>query len=402
MTKQNEKDAKRVPELRFKGFTDDWEQRKFSDIYKKSSEKNDLSFSKDKVISVANNKWGTAPKNSTDKYMRTYYVYRIGDIAFEGNKSKKFKFGRFVENTLANGIVSHVFDIYRPTQKEHDLWFWKYYIHNENIMRDVLRKSTTKATMMTNLVNKDLLKQKLNIPILEEQKKIGRLFNQIDRTITLHEEKQHQLEQLKKALLQKMFADKTGYPALRFKGFTEKWEQRKPKNYLRESRILGSTGVDAKKLTVKLWGKGVVEKKESISGSNNTRYYIRHAGQLMYGKLDFLHAAFGIVPKELDKYESTADSPAFDIIDGNPKFLLEFFLRKEFYLRNGQRANGSRKAKRIHEKDFLEMPILVPYKSEQTKIGNLINSLDRTITLHDKKIQYLKQLKRGLLQKMFV
>ena len=126
-----------------------WEQRKFSDIYKKSSEKNDLSFSKDKVISVANNKWGTAPKNSTDKYMRTYYVYRIGDIAFEGNKSKKFKFGRFVENTLANGIVSHVFDIYRPTQKEHDLWFWKYYIHNENIMRNILRKSTTKATETT-------------------------------------------------------------------------------------------------------------------------------------------------------------------------------------------------------------------------------------------------------------
>jgi len=190
-------------------------------------------------------------------------------------------------------------------------------------------------------------------------------------------------------------------PELRFKGFTDDWEQRKPKNYLRESRILGSTGVDAKKLTVKLWGKGVVEKKESISGSSNTRYYIRHAGQLMYGKLDFLHAAFGIVPKELDKYESTADSPAFDIIDGNPKFLLESFLRKEFYLRNGQRANGSRKAKRIHEKDFLEMPILVPHKSEQTKIGNLINSLDKTITLHEEKQRQLERLKKALLQKMF-
>ncbi|MFR0618460.1 restriction endonuclease subunit S [Limosilactobacillus mucosae] len=170
---------------------------------------------------------------------------------------------------------------------------------------------------------------------------------------------------------------------------------------MRESRILGSTGVDAKKLTVKLWGKGVVEKKESISGSSNTRYYIRHSGQLMYGKLDFLHAAFGIVPKELDKYESTADSPAFDIIDGNPKFLLESFLRKEFYLRNGQRANGSRKAKRIHEKDFLEMPILVPYKSEQTKIGNLINSLDKTITLHEEQHRQLERLKKALLQKMF-
>ncbi|WP_109587962.1 restriction endonuclease subunit S [Limosilactobacillus mucosae] len=121
----------------------------------------------------------------------------------------------------------------------------------------------------------------------------------------------------------------------------------------------------------------------------------------MYGKLDFLHAAFGIVPKELDKYESTADSPAFDIIDGNPKFLLESFLRKEFYLRNGQRANGSRKAKRIHEKDFLEMPILVPYKSEQTKIGNLINSLDKTITLHEEQHRQLERLKKALLQKMF-
>ena len=193
------------PALRFKNFTEKWEQRKFSDIYKKSSEKNDLSFSKDKVISVANNKWGTAPKNSTDKYMRTYYVYRIGDIAFEGNKSKKFKFGRFVENTLANGIVSHVFDIYRPTQKEHDLWFWKYYIHNENIMRDVLRKSTTKATMMTNLVNKDLLKQKLNIPSIEEQEKIGNYLSKLDHLITLHQHKIDNLKRLKRALLQKMF-----------------------------------------------------------------------------------------------------------------------------------------------------------------------------------------------------
>ena len=273
---------------------------------------------------------------------------------------------------------------------------------NSNSYHDKLRP-LMQGIKVTSISKKNLKNTILQFPKeLEEQKRIGKLFIKLNRTITLHEEKHRQLERLKKALLQKMFADETGYPALRFKGFTAKWEQRKPKNYLRESRILGSTGVDAKKLTVKLWGKGVVEKKESISGSSNTRYYIRHAEQLMYGKLDFLHAAFGIVPKELDKYESTADSPAFDIIDGNPKFLLESFLRKEFYLRNGQRANGSRKAKRIHEKDFLEMPILVPYKSEQTKIGNLINSLDKTITLHDKKIQYLKQLKRGLLQKMFV
>lgn len=384
MTKQNEKDAKRVPELRFKGFTDDWEQRKFSDIYKKSSEKNDLSFSKDKVISVANNKWGTAPKNSTDKYMRTYYVYRIGDIAFEGNKSKKFKFGRFVENTLANGIVSHVFDIYRPTQKEHDLWFWKYYIHNENIMRDVLRKSTTKATMMTNLVNKDLLKQKLNIPILEEQKKIGRLFNQIDRTITLHEEQHRRLEQLKKALLQKMFADETGYPALRFKGFTENWKQ----SYLKDIASVNS-GRDYKHLNkgnIPVYGTGgymlSVDKalsntKDGIGigrkGTINNPYILRAP----FWTVDTL---FYVIPYNIDL-----------------NFLYGIFQKIDWRKKDESTGVPSLSKENINKTKFK-----IPAISEQKKIGIIFQNLDSLITLHQHKIHNLKRLKRALLQKMFV
>lgn len=384
MTKQNEKDAKRVPELRFKGFTDDWEQRKFSDIYKKSSEKNDLSFSKDKVISVANNKWGTAPKNSTDKYMRTYYVYRIGDIAFEGHKSKKFKFGRFVENTLANGIVSHVFDIYRPTQKEHDLWFWKYYIHNENIMRDVLRKSTTKATMMTNLVNKDLLKQKLNIPILEEQKKIGRLFNQIDRTITLHEEQHRRLEQLKKALLQKMFADETGYPALRFKGFTENWKQ----SYLKDIASVNS-GRDYKHLNkgnIPVYGTGgymlSVDKalsntKDGIGigrkGTINNPYILRAP----FWTVDTL---FYVIPYNIDL-----------------NFLYGIFQKIDWRKKDESTGVPSLSKENINKTKFK-----IPAISEQKKIGIIFQNLDSLITLHQHKIHNLKRLKRALLQKMFV
>ena len=402
MTKQNEKGAKRVPELRFKGFTDDWEQRKLGEIFNERKEKSENS--NEQLLSVTINdgvvKSDTLDrKSNASKDKSNYKIVNLDDIAYNSMRMWQGSLGV----SSYYGIVSPAYTVIsvRNVGKDNP-YFYKYSFKRSRSL-NVFRKHSQGLTPDTWNLKYPLFKQiKYQAPSLIEQEKIGQLFQSLDKTITLHEEKQRQLEQLKKALLQKMFADETGYPVLRFKGFTAKWEQRKPKNYLRESRILGSTGVDAKKLTVKLWGKGVVEKKESISGSSNTRYYIRHAGQLMYGKLDFLHAAFGIVPKELDKYESTADSPAFDIIDGNPKFLLESFLRKEFYLRNGQRANGSRKAKRIHEKDFLEMPILVPYKSEQTKIGNLINSLDKTITLHDKKIQYLKQLKRGLLQKMFV
>ena len=134
-----------------------------------------------------------------------------------------------------------------------------------------------------------------------------------------------------------------------------------------------------------MWGKGIVQKETIFQGSSNTKYYIRHVGQLMYGKLDFLHAAFGIVPEKLDGYESTADSPAFDIINGNSDFFLRTFLRRDFYLRNGERANGSRKAKRIHEDVFLNMEIYVPKISEQKRISNFFNQLDSLIALHQRK-----------------
>ena len=191
-------------------------------------------------------------------------------------------------------------------------------------------------------------------------------------------------------------------PKLRFNGYTNDWEHVKPKKYLKISKVPGSNGLIAKKLTVKLWGKGVVEKDTTFNGSENTKYFTRKSGQLMYGKLDFLHAAFGIVPQNLNNYESTADSPAFDINDaGDRTFLINYFLRPEFYLKNGEKANGSRKAKRIHEETFLNMPMQAPIKSEQEKIAKTFNSLNNTIQLHERKCEELTLIKKSLLQKLF-
>ena len=191
-------------------------------------------------------------------------------------------------------------------------------------------------------------------------------------------------------------------PKLRFNGYTNDWEHVKPKKYLKISKVPGSNGLIAKKLTVKLWGKGVVEKDTTFNGSENTKYFTRKSGQLIYGKLDFLHAAFGIVPQNLNNYESTADSPAFDINDvGDRIFLINYFLRPEFYLKNGEKANGSRKAKRIHEETFLNMPMQAPIKSEQEKIAKTLNSLNNTIQLHERKCEELALIKKALLQKLF-
>ena len=189
-------------------------------------------------------------------------------------------------------------------------------------------------------------------------------------------------------------------PALRFEGFSDPWEQRKVGDYLVESRERGSSGDVAKKLTVKLWGKGVTEKAE-ISGSAHTQYYVRHAGQFIYSKLDFLNAAFGVIPDNLDEYESTADLPAFDVSNLDARFLLLKATQRSFYLRYGTIADGSRKAKRIHSEAFLAMPLFVPDYIEQTRIANLFARLDSLIALHQRKHEKLKTVKQSLLEKMF-
>ena len=193
---------------------------------------------------------------------------------------------------------------------------------------------------------------------------------------------------------------KTLVPQIRFAGFTDPWEQRKVGDFLSESRVKGNTGLNSRKLTVKLWGKGVIEKND-FGGSEHTQYFIRHKGQFIYSKLDFLNSAFGVIPEKLDGYESTADLPAFDLVEMNPHFMFFTAIQEGFYLKHGSAADGSRKAKRIHVNTFLEMPIMVPTVAEQDLVVEYLQSLDCLITLHQRKYDKLCVLKKSMLDKMF-
>lgn len=194
-------------------------------------------------------------------------------------------------------------------------------------------------------------------------------------------------------------------PRKRFPEFdgTGNWVERKIGDFLTESREKGSKGDVAKKLTVKLWGKGVFEKAEALTGSANTQYYRRSAGQFIYSKLDFLNQAFGIIPEALDGFESTIDLPCFDIKPGlNPTFLLEYVQRESFYKKNGEVADGGRKAKRIQPEVFFEMPIIVPPRlEEQDAIAEAILSIDAVIEAETEKLDALKDHKQGLMLELF-
>ena len=196
-----------TPNIRFKGFDDDWEQRKFGELYKKVSRKNDLSYGIENIISVANMYYKKDVTVKNNEYLKTYNIFELGDIAFEGNKSKNFAHGRFVENTIGNGIVSHVFDVFKPIS-EYDLMFWKYLINNEGVMGRIMARCTKSSTMMTTLVANDFLKEEICVPNIEEQHMIGIFFQSLDHLITLHQRKCDEAKEMKKFMLQNMFPKK--------------------------------------------------------------------------------------------------------------------------------------------------------------------------------------------------
>lgn len=164
-----------------------WEQRKFGELYRPVSEKNDLSFGRDRIISVANMYFNSAVYVTEDSYLATYNIMRLGDIAFEGNRNKRFAHGRFVENTIGDGIVSHVFKVFRPVGNNFDLAYWKHAINNEKLMKDALTRSTKASTMMHELVSSDFLEESTLVPSLDEQRAIGTAIDSIDNLITLHQ-----------------------------------------------------------------------------------------------------------------------------------------------------------------------------------------------------------------------
>ena len=382
-----------VPQIRFAGFTDPWEQRKLGELEKQDV----LHLKRGIVISAADME--SCPGN--------YPVYS-SSASQNGEMGKygKYMFNQELVTWSIDGGGSvfyrpkHKFSVtnvcgYVETSSMVDCAFLAYqmgYIHSQ-----IHFDYTVKAHPS---VIRDLYT--LSWTSLTEQRRIGAFFDRLDSLITLHQRKYDKLCVLKKSMLDKMFP-KGGslYPEIRFAGFTDPWEQRKVGDFLSESRIKGNTGLNSRKLTVKLWGKGVIEKND-FGGSEHTQYFIRHKGQFIYSKLDFLNSAFGVIPEKLDGYESTADLPAFDLVEMNPHFMFFTAIQEGFYLKHGSAADGSRKAKRIHVNTFLEMPIMVPTVAEQDLIVEYLQSLDCLITLHQRKLELLRNIKKSMLDKMFV
>ena len=245
-------------------------------------------------------------------------------------------------------------------------------------------------TSITHLTREKLIELPILLPPLPEQRKIAEILRTWDEAIEATTKLVTALNARREALRTKLVteADIGGRPTV----FGE---------FLKESRILGSDGASARKITVKLYGKGAVPKSDKRDGSTKTRYYRRSPGQLIYSKLDFLNGAFAIVPESLQGYESSLDLPAFDISEQvNPKWLIEYLTRPAYYTAQLHLARGQRKARRIAPDDFLASPVKLPQRARQDEIAEVLTVADREIALRETELDTLMRQKRGLMQKL--
>lgn len=275
--------------------------------------------------------------------------------------------------------------------------FLNYWMNSPSAVA-TLRALATPGVSQFN-INPTVLRDRFRVPLpsLERQAAIVAALDTFDRHIHNTRSLCRSKREFRHGLTQRLFAERQhDYSPATSSDQTQPLERA-----LSESRVLASTGQHARKLTIKLHGRGLVAKRDTRPGSANTQYYRRSAGQFIYSKLDFLNGAFGIVPPELDGYESTLDLPAFDISDDvNPRWLLQMFSWPGFYKRHLGLANGGRKARRVNPVQLLRVAITFPPRDAQDQIADLLDACDQEIELLDKLTSALDRQKRALFPKL--
>ena len=199
------KNGEKNPEIRFEGFTDDWEQRKFGELFSRRMERNLGQFDNTRWISVARMYFQDPDRVTSNNIDTRTYVMREGDIAFEGHSNQEYRYGRFVANDIGDGVISELFPIYQHIVPYNN-YYWKYAIQIETIMAPkILRCIEISYTSSNKLDEKFFLEESTSVPGIEEQRKIGALLSNLDNLITLHQRKCEKLKELKKFMLQNMF-----------------------------------------------------------------------------------------------------------------------------------------------------------------------------------------------------
>lgn len=404
------------PEIRFPGFTEDWEQRKLGEGTSKIGDGlhgtpqytddgtvffiNGNNLVDGKIVITKETKLVTElDQSKDDKLLNNDTILMsingtIGNLAWYNN-----------EKVMLGKSAAYL------TISEFDKKFIYSYLQTPAIKKYFSDNLT--GTTIKNLGLKTIRNTNLFVPIIEEQQKIGSFFKQLDDTIALHQRKLDLLKETKKGFLQKMFP-KNGakVPEIRFPGFTEDWEERKLKELFQPSKNKNNNGLyNQKDILAASLGTELIPKR-TFFGLKSTResvknYRIVKTGDLIYTKSPIKGFPNGIIRS--NKGNVGIVPPLYCVYtlqkDINSSIIQLYFEDKnrlDFYLFPLVNV-GARNNVNITDLEFLEGKVTIPKSyEEQSKIVQFMEQLNTTIALHQRKLDLLKETKKGFLQKMFV
>jgi type I restriction enzyme S subunit len=232
------------------------------------------------------------------------------------------------------------------------------------------------------------------LPPLPEQQAIAQVLGTIDQAIQTTERLIAQKELRKKWLMQQLLTGK-----MRLKGFGGEWREVELGEFIKESRIPSESNDVNKRITVKLNLNGI--EKRDVRGSESedaTNFFVRKAGQFIYGKQNLHKGAFGIIPDELDGFESSQDIPSFDFTEKIiPHYFLYFLSQENVYLSLEKISTGTG-SKRIHPESLYKVKYGFPEIAEQTAIAQVLQTADQEINLLKTKAEKLREQKKGMMQ----
>ena len=407
------------PKIRFKGFDNDWEQRKLENFGKATGGTSiESEFSEEgvyKVISI-----GSYSENSlyNDQGIRAIKSDKTSNRVLSRNDltmilNDKTTSGNIIGRTLLIE-ESGIYVYNQRTERieinvdEYDPVFLYEMLNAPNIREKIIKQAQGNTQIYVNWSTISLLDYM--IPSKEEQVKIGEYLHNLSNLITLHQRKCEDTKKLKKYMLQKMFPQNgSKVPEIRFKGFTDDWEQRKLGEIC--SRIQGNDGrMELPTLTISAgngWMKQVDRFSGNIAGKEQKNYTLLKKGELSYNHGNSKLAKYGTV-FSLQTYEEALVPRvyhSFKIENGNANFIEYYFATKlpdrelGKLISSGARMDG---LLNIGYDDFMGISLLLPKTQEQNHIAGYFRIFDRLITLHQNKCDELKKIKKYMLQNMFV
>ena len=337
-----------------------------------------------------------------EEYLKTYNIFKVGDIAFEGNKSNDFSHGRFVENTIGDGIVSHVFVVFRPLHDTHNLRYWKYAINNESVMGRILARCTKKTTMMTNLVTKDFLNQTILCPSAQEQDKIANLLDGISERIKLQKLYVESLKKYKRGLQNRFFFKRSHLSPKASE--IDSHDVEPLGSVVHINPKTGSLPEAFIYIDLECVESGVLNSKKLISRNSapSRAQRLLEEGDLLYQMVRPYQKNNYYFQKGFE-YPTVASTGYAQIrcSEMNTQFIYEQ-LSSDYFAREAMLRSTGTGYPAINADDLAEIPIWVPPLNQQEKIGAALSSLGEKIEVHQKLLSALCSVKFSLLQQLFI